>query len=67
MGIPSEVEANALEEKVVAIFEKLLCNILLNALKLATGSIKRILQSLSSFREGRTASRFAISRETCEK
>ena len=63
-GIPSEVEADNLEEKVVAIFEKLGCNIPTERLKLATGSVKRTTQSLSSFHQGRTASRFGMSGET---
>ena len=50
------MEADALKEKVVAIFEKLDVTSQMNALKLATGSVKRT-----------TASRFVISRETCEK
>lgn len=52
VGIPGEVEADALEKKLVAIFEKLAFNIRLNA------------QSLSNFREERSASKFGISRET---
>ena len=39
----------------------------LNALKFTIGSVKGIPQSLTSFREGRTASRFGVLRETCEK
>ena len=46
------MEADALEKKLVAIFEKLAFNIRLNA------------QSLSNFREERSASKFGISRET---
>ena len=61
------MEADALKEKVVAIFEKLDVTSQLNALKLATGSVKRTPQSLSSFREETTASRFGILKETCEK
>ena len=64
VGIPCEVEADALEEKVVAIFRSWDVIFQLNTLKLVTGSIKRISQSLSIFREGRTAS---MSKETCEK
>ena len=41
VDIPSDVEADDLEEKVVAIYGKLGCNTRLNALKLATGSVKR--------------------------
>ena len=67
VGIPSEVEINALEEKVVVIFEKLGCISQMNSLKLVKGSVKRTPQSLSSFHEERTGSRFGMSRETCKK
>ena len=67
VGIPSQVEVDALDEKVVAIFEKLGCNIPTERMKVDTGLVKRTPQSLSSFREGKTASRFGISREICKK
>ena len=60
VGIPSEVEGDALEEKVVAIFVKLGCNISIEL-------VRRIPQSLSSFCEEKIARRFWMSRETCEK
>ena len=40
VDISSEVEVDALEEKKGSHFEKLGCKIRLNALKLATGSVK---------------------------
>ena len=40
VGIPSEMEVDVLEEKVVVIFEKMRCNIPTERMKLATGSLK---------------------------
>ena len=60
------MDEDASEEKVVAIFEKPGCNTRLNALKFAARSVKGTTQSLPSFRKGRTANRFGMSRESCE-
>ena len=61
VGIPSEVEADALEEKVVAIFEKLRCNIPTEHMEACHRITKKNQLSLSSFREEKTASRFWMS------
>ena len=67
VGIPREVEADPLEEKLVAIFKKLCCNISAERIEACTGSVKRAPQSLSNFCEGRTANKFGMLRENCEK
>ena len=61
IGIPSEVKADAFEEKVVVIFERLGYNIPTERLEACHRISKKNPKSLSSFREGSTVSRFAKS------
>ena len=61
------MEADTLEEKVVAIFEKLGCNIPIGHIEACHRISKRNQQSLSSFRKEKTTSKFGMSKETCEE
>ena len=61
------METDALEEKVVAIYEKLGCNIPTEFIEASHRISKKTPLSLSSFLEERTISRFEMLRETCEK
>ena len=67
VDIFKEVEADALEENVVAIFEKLGCNIPTERIEACHRISKKNPKSLSSFCEERTTIRFGMSRETCKK
>ena len=61
------METHASEEEVVAIYEKLGCNIPTEFIEACHRINKQNPQSLSSFLEGRITNRFEMLRETCEK
>ena len=64
VDIPSELETDALEEKVVFIFEELGCNIPNERIE----ACHRISKKNTTAKIGiRIASRFGMSREACEK
>lgn len=67
LGIPSEVEADALEEKVVAIFENLGCNISTKQIEVCHRISKKNPTFIVKFLRRKDSQQIWDVRETCEK